>query len=397
MYINNLQYLIQYAPRVILSQSNSGITIYKGQKLKTDFIIDFLNPFYEKYILSKNDKPIKLRLSGIILQKKYHTYTPYLNYLIDEGYIIKSRNHFKGKRCNEYKFIKNMESCEFEEYLNYDSSLHKRLLKFYNDPSNFKSSPVIDEEVLKFTINNLRHINLNYKNAKSFLDDFVVDKKKYLKNLSSIRKIKHNHIYANPDGYGRLHTNFTILKKEIRHEYLTIDGEIAKEIDIKNSQPFFLLKLMSVNMNLIGDAGDDLMTYHDEVIKGNLYEYIQKHTDKQNRSEAKRWIYKVLFGNTYVEYDDFNMLFPTVYRFLKAYKTRFGYKELSHKLQRIESNFIFNKVCKKLMDLGIIFFTVHDSVCVKTSDFMAAKNIFDNEMNIYKTNLKVNLFRRNIN
>ncbi len=393
MYINKLRYLIQYSPREILLKSNNGTTLYHGQKLKTDFIIDILNSFYEKYILSKNDKPIKLRLSSEILQRKYHTYKPYLNYLIDEGYITKSCNHFKGERCNEYKFIKNMESCKFVEYMNYDSSLHKRLLKFYNDPDNFKSSPVIDDEVLKFTKNNLNHINLDYENAKSFLEDIAIEKKKYLKNLSAIRKIKHEQIYAKKDKYGRLHTNLTVIKREIRNKYLTIDGEIAKEIDIKNSQPFFLLKLISDNMNLIGDVGDDFMTYFDAVINGTLYEYIKEQTGKQDRSEVKKWIYKVLFSNTYVEYDDFSNIFPTVYQFIKSYKVKFGYKELSHKLQRIESNFIFNKVCKKLIDLGIIYFTVHDSICVKTSDFIVAESIFSGEMEKYITNLKVNLFQ----
>jgi hypothetical protein len=388
MYINEVSYLVQYAPRELVKQSKNHKIIYNELKLNTDFLVDLLNSFFIKYIISTDDKPVTIRLSTYILQKKFHAYKPYLNYLIDEGYIRKSRNHIKGERCNEYEFIKDIESCEFEEYLNYDSSLHKRLLKFYNDPCNYKSSPVIDDEVLKFSISNLHHIELDYENAKSFLEEIAIEKKKYLKNMSSIRKIKHEHIYANPDGYGRLHTNFTVLKKEIRHDYLTIDGEIAKEIDIRNSQPFFLLKLILDNINLIDDVGDDLKTYHDKVIEGALYKYIQEKTSKQTISEVKEWIYKVLFSPTYIEYDEFNNIFPTVYKFIKAYKTKFDYKELSHKLQRIESNFIFNKICKKIMYLGIIYFTVHDSVNVKESDYLVTKRIFDKELSDYKVEIK---------
>jgi hypothetical protein len=381
MYINELKYLVQYAPSEILLQSENGIILHNGHKLKTDFLVDILNSFYHKYTISNDTKPLVMRLSSDILQKKFHTYKPYINFLLDNGFFEKSRNHLKGTRCNEYKFIRSFDECKFKAYINYDSSKHKRLLKFYNNPDNFKrKSPVISDEVLSYSIRNLNNVNLDYEKALSFLKSMSTDEKKFARNLLSITKIKHNHIYANPDGYGRLHTNFTVLKKEIRTEYLTIDGEGIAEIDIKNSQPFFLLKLINDNRQLIVEYGDDLMVYFNKVINGNLYEYIQEKSNINNRSEVKKWTYKVLFSNMYVEHEVFRNIFPAVYQFIQSYKKKFGYKELSHKLQLIESNFIFNKVCKRLMDKGIIYFTVHDSVCVKISEFKVAEEIFNIEL-----------------
>ena len=47
----------------------------------------------------------------------------------------------------------------------------------------------------------------------------------------------------NFDDFGRFHTNYTILKKEIRNNYLTISNEMLIEIDVKNSQPLFFAVL----------------------------------------------------------------------------------------------------------------------------------------------------------
>ena len=43
--------------------------------------------------------------------------------------------------------------------------------------------------------------------------------------------------------------NFTILKKEIRQKYLTIDNDEVTEIDINNSQPLFLSLLLKNEMD----------------------------------------------------------------------------------------------------------------------------------------------------
>ena len=161
-----------------------------------------------------------------------------------------------------------------------------------------------------------------------------------------------------------------------------IDGESVSEIDIKNSQPFFLLKLIADNLNLINEIGEDLQVYFDKVIDGNFYEYLQEKTGFIERTDVKNWIYNLYFGKPY-ENNTFKSIFPTISKFLKSYKMKNGYKELSYKLQNIESDFIFNKVCKRLLGEEIIYFTVHDSVCVKKSDFEIAERFFNDELEKY--------------
>ncbi len=387
MYINQVkEYLFQYVTKEILNQNSQGIIYHNGgHKLITDFLIDLLNSFYQKYIIDTDKKNITLNLWSVILKKKYDRYSPYLKYLIDNGYISKSRSYEVGDRCTEYRLnISKFESSQFIEYKNYDSSKNKRLLKFYNDTDNFiTKSPIIDDDVLFYTKSNLNHITIDYDKAISFLKDISINKRKYLKNLDSIKRINHNQIYMTPDKYGRVHTNFTILKKEIRNKYLFIDGESVSEIDIKNSQPFFLLKLIADNLNLIDKVGEDLQIYFDKVVSGDFYKYLQEKTGVVERTEVKKWIYKLYFGNHYEKNETFNKIFPTIYNFLKSYKKKYGYKELSHKLQNIESDFIFNKVCKRLLGEEIIYFTIHDSVCVKKSDFEISESIFNDEFERY--------------
>jgi hypothetical protein len=168
---------------------------------------------------------------------------------------------------------------------------------------------------------------------------------------------------------------------------LTIDGEKVIEIDIKNSQPFFLLKLIADNLNLVNNIGDDLKIYYDKVVSGNFYEYLQEKCGIVERSAVKEWVYELYFGKPY-ENKTFENVFPTISQFMKSYKLKYGYKELSHRLQNIESDFIFNTICRRLMDNQIIYFTVHDSVNVKESDFVVAKSIFDEEFNNYKVKVK---------
>lgn len=396
MYINNVKdYLLQYAPKEILIQSRNGVIYHKGHKLRSDFLIDLLNSFYLKYLITEKDI-ITLKLNSAILKRKYHNYKPYLNYLIQNGYLSLHRNHFAGKKSKEYKLnIKKVETSQFVEYKNYDSSKNKRLLKFYNDPKNFLNQNfIIDESVLSYTIDNLRHVTIDYKKSISFLKDVfrTCEKKKYLKNYDSIERIHLNQIYITPDKYGRIHTNFTILKKEIRNKYLKIEGQPIIEIDIKNSQPFFLLDLIRDNLHQINVNTDELSIYYEHVTNGSFYEYLQKQVQENDRDRIKHQVYLELFNKPYYQSILLAKVFPSISQFIKVYKLRNGYKTISHQLQNFESDFIFNKVCKELIDEDIVFFTVHDSICVKQSDQETTRQIFDKVFNDYLAEVSNALF-----
>jgi hypothetical protein len=77
------------------------------------------------------------------------------------------------------------------------------------------------------------------------------------------------------------------------------------------------------------------------------------------------------------------MLFPTIHNFIKLYKKEHGdYKILAYDLQKAESNLVFNKMIKCIMNLHpeIKIITIHDSIVVQKKYRDIVNNIFQNEI-----------------
>jgi hypothetical protein len=164
-----------------------------------------------------------------------------------------------------------------------------------------------------------------------------------------------------------MHTNFTILKSFIRKNCLLIDGDDTFEIDIKNSQPLFLSKLIEHSKSRWVDS-DELRLFSLLVQGGNYYQYLIDNLKLKCKADAKELTYKVLFGQNRINSKSdklFSNIFPTIHNFIKLYKSENSdYKILAHDLQRAESNLIFNKIIKRisLEDKNIKVITVHDSI-----------------------------------
>jgi hypothetical protein len=205
----------------------------------------------------------------------------------------------------------------------------------------------------------------------------------------SVENLGINNIFFKFDEYGRMHTNFTVLKKEIRKNFITIDGLPTYELDIKNSQPFFLIVLMKEKMHLSELIKPDVSKYIDLVKNGLIYEYLIENKVVKNRDEAKIMMYRVLFGkNGHKRKENilFGINFPTVYQFIIDYKENAkDYKILSHDLQLRESDFIYNKVIRHIMNSypEMTIFTIHDSIDIP----IKYKDEVDAIFNYYLRNL----------
>lgn len=410
MYINKPKdYLIQITNPEFILLSEKKFILYNGRRLYVDQLIDLLHGFYDKAI--RHDKTedgtfkstisrfcISHKLNTRILLKKYgRYYKTYIDYLVEEKYIKLGLGYVSSKRSNTYELIPSKYNPkELVHYQNYDSSKHKRLLKFYNEEVNLiPRSLRIDENVMRKTIDNLLHVSIDEGKAFDILKSIYPEEKstKYYRNHYCIKTISNSQIYLVPDEYGRIHTNFTVLKKEIRNKCLSIKNEKIYERDVRNSQPFFLLKLMADHETYLYRDGKDLKKYFGAVSEGWFYEEVNKFKPELNRDEIKRWIMMVFFNKNYFHDKDFYQVFPTVYKFIKKYKKENGYKSLAHRLQNIESDFIFNTVCKNLIQEKIKYLTVHDSICVKDSDKEFLNKIFDNELLSYLHDVEVKLFQ----
>ena len=177
-----------------------------------------------------------------------------------------------------------------------------------------------------------------------------------------------------------MHTNFTILKSFIRKNCLLIKNKPTCEIDISNSQPLFLTKI-------INEEGINIQKTHEFkvfcylVIHGKFYQFLMDNSNIKNKKECKELVYVTLFGrNNSKKENPFAKLFPKIYNFIVEYKKIYDdYRIISHKLQNLESNFIFNKVIKTILlinpDINIV--TIHDSIIVQDQYKQQVQSLMD--------------------
>jgi hypothetical protein len=313
--------------------------------------------------------------------------------LVGHRFISLELKHHSGKRCRVYRLnVQTVESSYIVPYLN----TNRNLLQFYNSEEykllQLKNSDY-SKALTKCIAGNLSHVGIDFERSVNCLDSiFTTDEdeqsRKYLKNLHSLKNINEGDIHVTFDKYGRVHTNFTVLKREIRHNHLFIDGERTHERDIVSSQAMFLLYLISREKNT-GIDKIEIRDFQSDIYGGIFYENFV--TADRIRNDVKVYFYKYVFGVKFQEFDDFTNRYPTISKYLYNYKTMYGYKDVSHKLQHMEGDFVFNNISESLMDKNVVFFTVHDSIVVKVSDSAILDKIFDDALISLKMQINTNL------
>jgi hypothetical protein len=380
-------YAYQFLPRIYDYLTKQKIIKYKNVNLKTDYLINMMHEMILKFLFT-ND--IKFNLWSLILRKKYgKTYNIYINYLIEKKFIFLVSKHFAGLKAKTYKL--NIIDLDLIRCKVTDKTLLKKYNQEYLERSflEYTSSP-IPFDLRHKLVTDLYSVKIDYNKANNYLqeirereDDLV----KFYKNQSSIDSINTGHIFFKFDAYGRMHTNFTILKKHIRKEYIKIDGEEVDEIDVKNSQPFFFSVLLKKEIG-VENFNSEVQRYCDIVKNGLIYDELAEKCEI-TRDEAKMLVYKVLFGNnkdSKKENKCFMLAYPTIYQYIvdfKDEKKSKSYKELSHRLQLMESKFIFGvveKIKEKIPNIKL--FTVHDSITFPKKYKAEIETIFNYEFNL---------------
>jgi hypothetical protein len=304
-------------------------------------------------------------------------YLRYIEYLIQNQFIQKVKGHSTaGHISTIYRLIDPLESVKIYHLHSY--ILEKKLNKFHDKAKVDKIISPIPKSIRPKLIDDLYKIDLDFEPALHYVKSLSkMDPRKYLKNLSMVNKIKDHEIFYTFDPYGRLHTNFTNLKKEIRNKYLSIEGEPLLYLDIRASQPFFLAQL--------------LKKYHPDTPEtqkfieinenGDFYQYFVDQYPKRfhERNDVKKPIYQVLFDENITRGQFFfKKQFPSIFSFIKSYRGIYKI-ELWEALQEMESDFIFNNVYINVIKSypGIPLFTVHDSIYFQKKYFDGIKKIWD--------------------
>jgi hypothetical protein len=370
--LENKKHSLQFLPVSLEEISKQKNFTYKGEKLKSAYIVDILHNLILKYYFRKNNK---FSLMASILKEKYgYLYNYYMDFLIEKGVIILLSKHQKGKNSRIYAINEYILRGKIIRYNNCDKVLLK---KYKNKISQIEENDVddkkslIDNDIKIKLVDDLFSVQVEFDRSIFYLDALKQDDTDvYNRNRYSVECINDKHIFYHFDNYGRMHTNFTILKSFIRKNCLLIDGEETSEIDIKNSQPLFLAKMIQdIGSKWVKE--EEFQLFKELTISGNYYQYVMNSIGSSDRNNVKEMTYKVLFGrngsNSKAD-KVFSNLFPTIHNFIKLYKKEHGdYRILAYDLQKAESNLIFNQIIRQIITLypEIKVVTVHDSIIMQ--------------------------------
>jgi len=388
-------YLYQFIPSRFEYLTKNKKILYKEKNLKTDYLINLIHEFMIKFFFSENLSSLRINLWSLILRKKYGMYyNYYIDYLIENDFIKLVSDYYVSKKSKTYQ-INYFDIGKLKRVKIFDKFLLKKHGKNYlkRNITEYNNSP-IPIDIKEKLVDDIYHVEIDYDGSINYLnklkDEKLIDNNKYYKNYLSINGIKDNHLFFKFDSYGRFHTNFTILKKNIRENFLKIDGGDVCEIDIKNSQPFFLSLLMKKYMADWKELSD-VDRYFFTVNNGIIYDdIVEKYDSIKTRNDAKILIYKVLFGKNgdfKKSSKIFKEIYPNILKFIQNYKDIKGdHKVMSHELQRIESDFLFTNVIGKIKERypKIRIVTIHDSLIFPYKYKKEVSKIFNTELNKLK-------------
>jgi hypothetical protein len=378
--LKNKKCSLQFLPKKLESISIQKTIEFKDKKLKTSYLIDIVHNLILKYYFKKENLFI---LNATILKEKYgYLYNFYIEYLIDNKIIQLKKNYQKGKRSRAYSISSDILIDDILRYKNFDKVLMKKYINRYYQ-FEIDNTEYISKELKDKLINDLYSVKIQYEKSIYFLDHLKdEDLSVYNRNRYSVESINDTHIFYHFDHYGRMHSNFTILKTFIRKNCLLIDGEETFEKDLVNSQPLLLYKLIK-DSETKWVKSDELELFRILVRNGNYYQYLIDSLNLEGKKEAKDLTYKVLFGKNHKNSRldrYFENLFPSIHHFIKLYKKEHGdYKVLAYTLQRMESNLIFNKIIKTMMliDPSIKMITIHDSIICQSKHRELLNKVFN--------------------
>ena len=385
--VEDKTFTLQFLPECLYHIENIKTINYKETKLKTDYLIDIVHSLILKYYFKKENR---FAINATVLKDKYgYLYNYYINYLIDNNIIALMTQYQTGVTSRIYSLDDDIFKSKIKRYKNYDKVLLRKykgkFVEMVGSSIDEKES-LIDIDVKEKLVSDLFSVNIEFDRAIFFLDSLKYqDYDIYNRNVYSVECINNKHIFYHFDAYGRMHTNYTILKSFIRKNCLMIDGEETCEIDIQNSQPLFLSKLIQESDSR-WVREDEFELFRELTTNGYYYQYVMEKTGEEDKRKVKEMTYKVLFGRNVANSKSdkfFKTLFPTIHNFIKLYKKEHGdYKILAYDLQKAESNLIFNKMIKTIMNLypEIKIITIHDSIVVQKKYRDIVNNIFQNEI-----------------
>ena len=326
----------------------------------------------------------------------------------DERYVKSIIGYYKKILRDRSGILKYLEAVIGNSILiidNLDSILNRMWNKKLEDDKAELDNEFIgrdDKKAISKRLNDIDGYEREYKAIiKSFYDYLImiqgIDNVSVKKGLFGLRVSSFG---------GRISHLYSNAPKEFRR-YLKIDNKEVIEIDIKASQPSFLCllfergKVLKFTKGVFDSNQEDyinMIKYLSSNKKEDIYSYMayklrgknHLYNDK-SRGDMKKLFYKIVFGNPKYKIGKYNrkdlcteIFGSEFYRFidelakvdLEKKNVDKRYKNLAFLLQQTESRFL-SIIMDKLIDRGLSFLPLYDSLIVKISDADIVKSVFN--------------------
>jgi hypothetical protein len=201
-------------------------------------------------------------------------------------------------------------------------------------------------------------------------------------------------LWFKQDRFGRVHTNITSLKKQLRPTLHFGNYERLVELDIRCSQPTLVYAMLPMTARSADDALEYLKLCRSGELypalageiprgkaKGAYFHYLyswqeSKHVrcTRTHQDEAKELARRLRYSIA----DAMAKQFPTVDEFILRTKRRLGHKGFSHEMQRLESRLLIDGVCGRTMreNPSTTLLTIHDSLLTDERSLQSVHSTF---------------------
>lgn len=341
----------------------------------------------------------------------------YIKNLDEYDILVSDKESQKGVKSYHYKLNPKYHiDCNVIEIAPEDK-LHPAINnQFRNHKKNLNKNP---PHLCKMA-NKFMNLEYDFDGAYGWINTIQQPEKRLLYSMAVEQlRDKRTRYFNRNNRNKRLDTNLTNLKKELR----SFVKEDLVSIDLKNSQPFFLslilnqiinntnnrqqdtLMLEVENLDIVKTFGRRVLKKIENVVQngknkkirhfellettsnGIFYEtFINKLGEDHSRDEVKQIMFGVLYSRNvfyenrqcFIPYKEekriFSKAYPIEYEIIKLLKES-NHEKLAVFMQKVESYIFIDVIAKRLVETGIIPFTIHDSVIVEAHQWQKALEI----------------------
>lgn len=380
------------------------------------------------------------------LKRKDSNYSKYFKYFLQIG-LLQGKGYSKGRTCKRYRYnyeninLEGVECLDFSIFEMTDKFLVKNLLKenIGNDCPHlskwFDDGLFLDFDRLNYEMSSEFCYN-KYSLSYTRLNPIMAKAYSYWYIALMLREQCYR-ISRNPDSDNRLHTNLTNMPSKFR-PYLTYYGENIQSLDIKNSQPYFMVlvleslsnsKIIEIMNKVFGNGNigniqqklqettsrkafqQEFAPLKKAVLTGKFYEFLMLlftditpdydsvfrkkfYNSDTGKAEVKEFatkrdmMKKLTLQILYTplkrpskEYLIFKQHFPLLCECIEVFKMtsdeKDSFKLFPKLLQQVESDCVIDTITKKIAEINpdMPLWTIHDSFCTTQSWFPVLESL----------------------